>query len=91
LAKQKEAGVSRKLVGFEMKEKAIPRHGYDITDAQGNKIGRVTSGTMSPSLEKGIGLGYVPTAYSKEGEEIFVTIRKKSVPAVIVRPPFYKG
>lgn len=91
LAKQKEEGISQKLVGFEMKEKAIPRQGYDITDAEGNKIGRVTSGTMSPSLEKGIGLGYVSTVYAKEGEEVFVSIRKKSAPAEIVKPPFYKG
>ncbi len=91
LAKQKEAGVDRKLIGFEMDEKAIPRHGYDITDAEGNPIGKVTSGTMSPSLGKGIGLGYVSTAHIKEGGQIYVAIRKKSVSATIVKPPFYKG
>lgn len=91
LAKQKEDGVTKKLVGFTMDEKAIPRHGYDITDAEGNTIGNVTSGTMSPSLEKGIGLGYVSTSYAKEGDKIQIQIRKKSVPATVTKPPFYKG
>lgn len=87
----KENGVGKKLVGFEMQEKAIPRHGYEIVDAQGNVIGNVTSGTMSPSLGKGIGLGYVPTEFSKLGSEIFVQIRKNKVPATVVKLPFYKG
>lgn len=87
----KENGVDKKLVGFEMQEKAIPRHGYEIVDAQGNVIGNVTSGTMSPSLGKGIGLGYVPTELSKLGSEIFVQIRKNKVPATVVKLPFYKG
>lgn len=87
----KENGVDKKLVGFEMQEKAIPRHGYEIVDAQGNVIGNVTSGTMSPSLGKGIGLGYVPTELSKLGSEIFVQIRKNRVPATVVKLPFYKG
>lgn len=91
LAKQKEQGPSRKLVAFEMDEKAIPRQSYDITDTAGNKIGNVTSGTMSPSLEKGIGMGYVSTPYSKVGEKIHIQIRKKSVPATVVKPPFYKN
>lgn len=90
LKQQKEAGVTRKLVAFEMQEKAIPRHDYLIVDAQGNVIGKVTSGTMSPSLGIGIGLGYVPTEYSKLGSEIFVQIRNKNVPAKVVKAPFYK-
>ncbi|GIJ97015.1 glycine cleavage system aminomethyltransferase GcvT [Capnocytophaga stomatis] len=87
----KENGVSKKLVGFEMQEKAIPRHGYEIVDAEGNVIGNVTSGTMAPSLGKGIGLGYVPTELSKPGSEIFIQIRKNKVPATVVKLPFYKG
>ena len=88
---QKEQGVSRKLVAFEMQEKAIPRHGYDIVDKKGVVIGRVTSGTMSPSLGKGIGLGYVPVAYAKVGSTIWVQIRKNQVPATVVKLPFYKS
>ncbi len=88
---QKEQGVSRKLVAFEMQEKAIPRHGYDIVDEKGVVIGRVTSGTMSPSLGKGIGLGYVPVAYAKVGSTIWVQIRKNQVPATVVKLPFYKS
>ncbi|MBT0607990.1 glycine cleavage system aminomethyltransferase GcvT [Aequorivita echinoideorum] len=91
LKKQKENGVMGKLVGFEMNERAIPRHDYDIEDKNGNIIGKVTSGTMSPSLNKGIGLGYVNTENSAIGSEIFVKIRNKSMPATIVKPPFYKG
>ncbi|MEM0933095.1 MAG: glycine cleavage system aminomethyltransferase GcvT [Bacteroidota bacterium] len=91
LAAQKEQGVSKKLVGFELTERGIPRQGYVLVDADGNSIGNVTSGTMSPSLEKGIGLGYVSTDFSKADTEIFVQIRKKRVPAVIVKLPFYKG
>ena len=87
----KENGVTRKLVGFEMQEKAIPRHDYEIVDANGNVIGKVTSGTMAPSLGKGIGLGYVPTEYSKADSEIFIQIRKNKVPAKVVKLPFYKG
>ncbi len=71
LLKQKNEGVARKLVGFEMMEMGIPRHGYPIVDASGNTIGEVTSGTMAPSLKKPVGMGYVPTALSKEGSEIF--------------------
>ncbi len=91
LKTQKENGVTRKLVGFELTERGIPRHGYDIVDADGTKIGMVTSGTMSPSLSKGIGLGYVPKSVSKSGSEIFIQVRKKSIPAVVVKLPFYKG
>ncbi|MEE9350329.1 MAG: glycine cleavage system aminomethyltransferase GcvT [Flavobacteriaceae bacterium] len=91
LKKQKEEGVTKKLVAFELLERGIPRHDYDIVDAQGNKIGIVTSGTMSPSLKKGIGLGYVPKAFSKKGTEIFIQIRKKQLKAQVVKLPFYKG
>ncbi|RFN58251.1 glycine cleavage system aminomethyltransferase GcvT [Marixanthomonas ophiurae] len=90
LQKQKEEGITRKLIGFELTEPGIPRQGYDIVDAEGLKIGKVTSGTMSPSLNKGIGLGYVGKEHSKLGTEIFIQIRKKAVSATIVKPPFYK-
>lgn len=88
---QKEKGVSKKLVGFEMIDRGIPRHDYPIMDAEGNAIGKVTSGTQSPSLKKAIGLGYVATSHAKAGSEIFISIRDKAIKAVVVRPPFYKG
>jgi aminomethyltransferase len=90
LLKQKEAGVSRKLVAFEMQERAVPRHDYEIVDATGNVIGIVTSGTMSPSMNVGIGLGYVPTAYSAVDSDIYIRIRKNDVLAKVVKLPFYK-
>jgi len=90
LLKQKEEGVSKKLVGFEMIDRGIPRHDYPIVDADGNEIGKVTSGTMAPSLKKAIGLGYVNTAFSKSGTEIYILIRDKRIKAQVVRPPFYK-
>jgi aminomethyltransferase len=88
LLKQKNEGVSRKLVGFEMIEKGIPRHGYEIVDANNNIIGEVTSGTMAPSLKIPIGMGYVPIALSKEGSEIRIRIRDKSLKAKVVKMPF---
>ncbi|MEN9908734.1 MAG: hypothetical protein RLZZ540_1883 [Bacteroidota bacterium] len=91
LKSQKEAGVTKKLVGFEMQERAIPRHDYEIVDANGNTIGIVTSGTMAPSLNKGIGMGYVTTENSAVDTEIFIRIRKKDVPAKVVKMPFYKN
>ncbi|ADY28123.1 MULTISPECIES: glycine cleavage system aminomethyltransferase GcvT [Cellulophaga] len=91
LAEQKANGTERKLIAFELTERGIPRHDYDIVDADGAKIGVVTSGTMSPSLNKGIGLGYVPTALSSAGTEIFIQIRKKAVAATVVKLPFYKA
>lgn len=91
LAEQKANGPKRKLIAFELTERGIPRHDYDIVDADGAKIGIVTSGTMSPSLNKGIGLGYVPTALSSAGTEIFIQIRKKAVAATVVKLPFYKA
>lgn len=90
LQAQKEAGVERKLVGFEMVDKGIPRGGYELSDADGNIIGAVTSGTMSPSLNYGVGLGYVTKAHSAPDTEIFVQVRGKSLKAKIVKPPFLK-
>lgn len=91
LENQKKAGVERKLAGFEMIDRGIPRHGYEITDAEGTTIGVVTSGTQSPSLQKAIGLGYVQTPFAKEGTEIFVKIRENKVKAKVVKFPFYKS
>lgn len=91
LADEKQRTPERKLVGFELDEKGIPRQGYDIVDSNGQKIGQVTSGTMSPSLGQGIGLGYVPQVFSTPGSKIHIQIRKKRVPATVVKPPFYKG
>lgn len=90
LKKQKEAGVTKKLVGFEMVERAVPRHDYEIVDADGNTIGIVTSGTMSPSMNKGIGLGYVSAEFSSADSTIYIRIRKNDVPAKVVKLPFYK-
>ncbi|RFZ82847.1 glycine cleavage system aminomethyltransferase GcvT [Mucilaginibacter terrenus] len=90
LQQQKQAGVQQKLVGFEMIDRGIPRHDYPIVDAEGNTIGRVTSGTQSPSLQKAIGLGYVKNEFAKEGSEIFISIRDTKVKAKVVKPPFYK-
>ena len=91
LEAQKKRGVERKLVAFELDERGIPRQGYDIVDGQGKKIGEVTSGTMSPSLGKGIGLGYVPKVFSAVDSKINIQIRKNAVPATVVKLPFYKG
>jgi aminomethyltransferase len=91
LLKQKNEGVTRRLVGFEMVEMGIPRHGYDIVDAAGNKIGEVTSGTMGPAIKKPVGMGYVPAALAKEGSEILIKVREKSLRAKVVKFPFYKG
>jgi aminomethyltransferase len=91
LAKQKEAGISRKLVAFEMIDRGIPRHDYPILDAAGTVIGKVTSGTMSPSMKLGIGLGYVTIDNSKLESEIFIEIREKGVKAKVVKLPFYKA
>ena len=91
LAKEKERGPKHKLVGFELDDRGIPRQGYDIVDGQGKTIGHVTSGTMSPSLGKGIGLGYVPVIFSEAGSKINIQIRKNAIPATVVKLPFYKG
>lgn len=87
---QKENGVARKLVGFEMQEPGIPRAHYLITDAAGVPIGEVTSGTQSPTLGRGIGLGYVPTAYSQPNREIYIQVRNKLLRAKVVKLPFVK-
>lgn len=84
----KEAGVSQKLVGFKLKDKGIPRHGYKILDAQGKEIGEVTSGSISPVLNYGIGMGYVKTPFASIGSEIFIEIRNKSFVAEVVKMPF---
>lgn len=91
LLDQKNSVVNRKLVGFELNERGIPRKSYPILDTDGNTIGEVTSGTMSPSLNKGIGMGYVAIEHSKEGTEIGIQIRKKVISATVVKTPFYKG
>jgi len=88
LAAQKEHGVERKLVGFEMIERGIPRHDYEIVDTVGTVIGKVTSGTQSPSLQKGIGMGYVKTAFSKVGTDIYIKIRDNKVLARVAKMPF---
>ena len=90
LERQKKEGVTRKLCAFELVDKGIPRHGYPIVDAEGNAIGVVTSGTMSPVLKKGIGMGYVQTAYSKVGSEIYIQVRNRNLKAQVVKAPFRK-
>lgn len=90
LEKQKAEGVSRKLVGFEMIDRGIPRHGYPLTDIDGNVIGNVTSGTMSPTRKIGIGMGYVKTEFSKPGTEICLDNRGRKLKAIVVKPPFRK-
>ncbi|WP_274475411.1 glycine cleavage system aminomethyltransferase GcvT [Mangrovimonas aestuarii] len=91
LKAEKEAGPSRKLVAFEVEGKGIPRQGYEIVNGEGEVIGNVTSGTMSPSMGKGIGLGYVPTELSSVDSKINIQIRKKVIPATVVKLPFYKS
>ncbi len=91
LAKEKERGPKQKLVAFELDDRGIPRQGYDIVDGQGKTIGKVTSGTMSPSLGKGIGLGYVPIIFAETGSKFNIQIRKHAIPATVVKLPFYKG
>ena len=90
LEQQKKEGVSRKLVGFEMIDRGIPRHGYNLLDAEGAVIGHVTSGTMSPTRKIGIGMGYVQKEFSKVGTEIYLDNRGRKLKAVIVKPPFRK-
>lgn len=90
LAKQKEAGVTRKLVAFEMVDRGIPRHDYTIHNAEGATIGKVTSGTMSPSMKMGIGLGYVEMGNHTIDSEIFIGVRDKQLKAKVVKLPFYK-
>ena len=91
LKQQKQEGVKRRLIGFELLDRGVPRHGYDVLNAQGDKIGVVTSGTMSPSLKKAIGLAYVPINMKAEGTDIYIAVRKKQLKAKVVSLPFYKG
>ncbi len=91
LEKQRNGGLRKRLIGFELLERGIPRQHYPILDTKGNPIGEVTSGTMSPMLNKGIGLGYVGVEHAGSGTEISIGIRNKQVPARVVRPPFYKS
>ncbi|RYG33339.1 MAG: hypothetical protein EOO01_33330 [Chitinophagaceae bacterium] len=88
LEAQKSAGPSRKLVGFEMIDKGIARHDYEICDKDGNPIGKVTSGTQAPSLGKAIGLGYVQTAFTVIDTEIFIKVRNSLLKAKVVKVPF---
>ncbi|WP_455584925.1 glycine cleavage system aminomethyltransferase GcvT [Bacteroides sp.] len=90
LEKQKTEGTVRKLVGFEMIDRGIPRQGYELVNADGEKIGVVTSGTMSPTRKIGIGMGYVSPEYSKLGTELYIDMRGRKLKAVVVRPPFRK-
>lgn len=91
MEKLKAEGLKRKLVGFEMIDRGIPRPGYDICDAEGKIIGFVCSGAPAPSVGKNIGTGYVPTAVSKADNEIFIKIREKLLKAIVVKTPFYKA
>ena len=90
LQQQKEAGITKKLVGFEMIDRGIPRHDYAIVDDKGNSIGRVTSGTQSPTLQKAIGLGYVNKEFATEGTTVYISVRDKSLKAMVVKIPFLK-
>ncbi len=90
IQQQKEQGVSRKLIGFEMIDKGIARQHYPIHNENGTILGEVTSGTMSPSLQKAIGMGYVSKEYAKPGNHIFIEIRGKLLKAIVVKTPFYK-
>lgn len=87
-AKQKEEGVTRKLVGFELTDKGVPRHDYPVVDAEGNVIGKVTSGTQSPMKKIGLGIAYVDKPHFKLGTEIFIQVRNKNIPAKVVKMPF---
>ena len=89
IKEHKEQGVSRKLVGFEMIDRGIPRQGYEIVNAAGSVIGSVTSGTQGPSVQKAIGMGYINADCAKTDTEIFVKIRDKAIKAKVVKPPFY--
>ncbi|MEI6866051.1 glycine cleavage system aminomethyltransferase GcvT [Flavicella sp.] len=88
---QKENGIQKKLVGFELVDKGVPRGGYEIVDSEGNNLGNVTSGTMGPTVKRGIGMGYVPTEFSSVESEIYIKVRKRLLKAKVVKTPFYKG
>ncbi|MGE3979727.1 MAG: aminomethyltransferase family protein, partial [Nitrospira sp.] len=93
LSMQKQTGPSRRFVGFELLEKGVPRHGFKILSASSpqSPIGEVTSGNLSPLLQKGIGLGYVSPEYAELGTDLFIDIRGKAIPAKVVKRPFYKN
>jgi aminomethyltransferase len=91
LMTQKKSGIKRRLVGFQMTDKGIPRHGYKIFSSQGREIGQVTSGSISPSLGMGIGLGYVAAGNEKPGDEIAIEVRDKKLKARVVKIPFYQS
>jgi aminomethyltransferase len=88
LMMQKTEGITRQLRGFLLLERGIPRHGYELVNSEGSTIGNVTSGTMSPTLNKGIGMGYIAKEYSAFGTKVWVKIRNKTIPAEVVRVPF---
>jgi aminomethyltransferase len=90
LVAQKESGVHEKLVAFELLQKGVPRQGFLIF-SNGKEIGLVTSGNLTPTLNKGIGMGYIHVNYADEGSEILIEIRGKTVPGIVVRRPFYKS
>ena len=90
LERQKAEGTTRKLVGFEMIDRGIPRHGYELVNVEGEGIGVVTSGTMSPTRKIGIGMGYVKPEYAKAGTEICIDMRGRKLKAIVVKPPFRK-
>lgn len=91
LQNQKEAGITKRLVGFELVDRGVPRQGYDVVNQEGEKIGNVTSGTMAPSLKKAIGLAYIPKGMTAPGTEIYIAVRKKQLKAKVVTLPFYKA
>ena len=90
LEKQKAEGITRKLVAFEMVDRGIPRHGYKLVNAEGEEIGEVTSGTMSPTRKIGIGMGYVAKAYAAIDTEIFIDVRGRKLKVKVVKAPFRK-
>jgi aminomethyltransferase len=91
LMAQKEQGIERSFIAFELLEKGVPRHGCNVLDPSSSQtIGKVTSGNLSPRLQKGIGLGYVSSSYATPGTSIAIEIRGKILPAIVVKPPFYK-
>lgn len=90
MLKQKEEGLKRKLVGFELVDKGVARHGYDVCDANGDVIGHVTSGTMGPTIKKAIGMAYVNVPFNKVDSDIYISVRGKLLAAKVVKIPFYK-
>ncbi|NME71171.1 glycine cleavage system aminomethyltransferase GcvT [Flammeovirga aprica] len=91
LAKQKEEGVTRRLVGIELIDRGVPRGGYKVTTLEGEEIGHLTSGTMSPMLGKGVALGYINRPQTKSGTEVIIEVRNRKLKAVVSKLPFYKG